>query len=148
MTYLKSLLILGATCCFTTISASALAEEPVAEGPRRVEAEPRPEPPAEEDPSLVEASPVRKNIGIALTSVGIVNMTAGTTMLLYSFFGGGLGYGGVIIGAPIHFEGTVLMSVGVPLWVTGSQRVPAGARAPAKPEMSFGPGTASATWTF
>jgi len=109
---LKSFLVLGATCCFATISGSAFAEEPVAEGPRRVEAEPPPEPPAVEELPLVEASPVRKNIGIALTAVGIVNMTAGTGVILSSFFEGGLSYGGMIM------------------------------------EISFGPGTASATWTF
>ncbi|NUO53085.1 MAG: hypothetical protein HOV80_29915 [Polyangiaceae bacterium] len=154
MPYLKSVLVLAATSRLATISSSAFADEPVSEGPRRVEVEPPPEPPAVEEPPLVEASPVRKNIGIAFTAVGIAHMTVGSAVLAgLAAYGGPLGAAvGGMFGAPIHLEGTIFMSVGVPLWVTGSQRVRRPAPAPAapdgEPEVSFGPGTASMTWTF
>ena len=113
-----------------------------------------------EVPPLVEASPVRKNIGIAFTAVGIAHMTVGTAVIAgFGASGGPLGAAwAAIFGGPIHVEGTIFMAVGVPLWVTGSQPVRQSASAPTapaapaapdgEPEISFGPGTASMTWTF
>lgn len=143
---MRTRFILGTACCFAFTPGLAFADETTAEGPQRAEAPSR----AMEEEPLVEASPVRKNIGIALTAVGIVNMTAGAGVMLGFFFSGG-GFGGVagaIIGGPIHFEGSVLMAVGVPLWVTGGERVRRPAPAPAVPEVSVGPGTGSFTWSF
>lgn len=157
MTYLKRLHVLGAVGFLSMISSSAFAEEPAAEGPRRMEMPPPPKPPTVEEPPLVEASPVRKNIGIAFTAVGIAHMTVGTAVIAgFGASGGPLGAAwAAIFGGPIHAEGTILMAVGVPLWVTGSQPARRSASAPAapaapdgEPEISFGPGTASMTWTF
>ncbi|NUO53089.1 MAG: hypothetical protein HOV80_29935 [Polyangiaceae bacterium] len=147
---LKSFLVLGATCCFATLSGLAFAQGPAAWGPRRMDADPPPELPAAQEQPLVEASPVRKNIGIAFTAVGIVNMTlsSGVIAWLTASFGDiGAALGGVYAG-PVHVEGTALMAVGVSLWVSGSERVRPAAPAPTKPELNFGPGTASAKWAF
>jgi hypothetical protein len=104
---------------------------------------------------LVERSHARKVTGIALTIVGIVHMVAGgATMIGFASASGGEGLGvllGLIIGGPILGTGVVLTGVGIPLWVTGAQMVPASevaATEPWVPRVDIGPGAGSLTWTF
>jgi hypothetical protein len=146
---MKTRFAFGVMSCLAFAPGAAFAAEPVESGAPPIESERL----ATDDGELVERSPLRKNIGVSLTAVGIVNMTAGTAVMLTFFVGGG-GLGGIygaILGGPIHFEGSVLMGVGVPLWVDGSQLVPKKSAAPQPspvPEVSVGPGTGTVTWSF
>lgn len=125
---------------FASLSASLLlAESAWADAPQApVDAAAAPAPPAAGPPlagapyappapvvRVEERSGTRKYVGMSLTGVGIAHMVVGTA-LVAGFLGGGGEYGGLVamvFGMPVLADGTIFFSVGLPLWLTGAEKI-------------------------
>lgn len=101
-----------------------------------------------------ERSGARKYIGMSFTGIGIAHTVIGAVTLA-GFWAGGGEFGplvGLVVGAPILFDGSVLLAVGIPLWTTGAEIIDVEVEVEPEPSLApsvqLGPTGASLNWSF
>ena len=99
---------------------------------------------SQERPARSEA---RMNAGLGLTAAGTVLTATGTMVIVHmaSQRGDFAGLGAAVVGGPILVGGTILLGVGLPLWLTGSGPLSTGSILPA---IAGGPTSIQLTWRF
>lgn len=89
----------------------------------------------------------RMNAGLGLTAAGTVLTATGTMAIVHMAGQSGdfAGLAAAVIGGPVLVGGTILLGVGLPLWLTGSGPLSTGSLLPA---IAGGPTSIQLTWRF
>lgn len=88
--------------------------------------------------------------GAILTGLGGLGGLAGTGIFLFDMAAGGPSFVSAIIAAPCLGAGALFAGIGVPLIVSGNEKVPEGSRVadPLMPAITAGPAGLAASWRF
>lgn len=92
-------------------------------------------------------SEARMNAGLGLTAAGTVLTATGAMVIvnMASQSGDFAGLAAAVVGGPILVGGTILLGVGLPLWLTGSGPLSTGSLLPS---IAGGPTSIQLTWRF